>query len=188
MKILSCYGIPNSLISIIKCYYQSVTIKFTWGKNKHAFPSLVSIKQGNNLAPILFLFIMQAAMETLEAVWSEHSIQAPNISWDPDRNDGSINGTMTDQPTYRTGTIFQFFCLLYADDHTFKFSSRDNTINGVSLLHLHYQQFGLLMHVGTRATPPPRAANPRQKQFTFPQRNSRKSHWTNLQLIKLILT
>ena len=97
---------------------------------------------------------MQAAMETLEAVWSKHNIVAPNTSWDPDSNDGSINGTMTGQPTHRrTGTIFQFFCSLYADDGAFMFSSRDNMTNGMSLLHLHFQRFGLLMHVGTRATP-----------------------------------
>ena len=43
----------------------SATIRFTRGKNKHAFPSLVSVKQGDNIAPIMFLFVMQAAMETL---------------------------------------------------------------------------------------------------------------------------
>ena len=74
MKILSSYEIPDSLISIIKCLYQSAAIKFTWGKNKHDFPSLVGVKQGNDLAPILFFFIMQTVMETLEAVWSEHNI------------------------------------------------------------------------------------------------------------------
>ena len=76
MNILSCHGIPDSLISIIKCLYQSGTIKVTWGKNKHTFPSLVGIKQGDNLAPILFLFVMQAAMEALEAVWSKLNIAA----------------------------------------------------------------------------------------------------------------
>ena len=30
MKFLSCYRIPDSLINIIKCLYQSVTIKFIW--------------------------------------------------------------------------------------------------------------------------------------------------------------
>ena len=81
VNILSCYGIPKeSLISIIKCLYQPVTIKFTWDKNKRDFPSLVSVKQGNNLAPMMFLFAMQAGMETLEAVWSEHNIEVPRAS------------------------------------------------------------------------------------------------------------
>ena len=45
-------------------------------------------------------------METLEAVWSEHHIEAPSFSWDPDSEDGYINGTIITQPTHRTGTIF----------------------------------------------------------------------------------
>ena len=61
MKIIAHYRILDSLISVIKCLYQSATIKFTWGKNKHAFPSLVGVTQCDNLAPILFLFVMQAA-------------------------------------------------------------------------------------------------------------------------------
>ena len=96
---------------------------------------------------------MQAIMKTLEAVWRQHNIDAPSFSWDPESEDGSINGIIITDPTHRTGTIFQFFPLLYADDGAFMFSIRDDMINGMSLLHLHFQQFGLLMHVGTRATP-----------------------------------
>ena len=170
MKILSRYGIPDSLINVIKCLYQPVTIKFTWGKNKHDFPSLVGVKQGDNLAPILFLFIMQAAMETLEAVWSQHNIEAPSFSWDPDSEDGSINGTITTQPTHRAGTIFQFFRSLYADDGAFMFSSRDDMINGMSLLHLHFQRCGLLMHVGTRATPSSKGSKSKTEAMYFPSK------------------
>ena len=92
-------------------------------------------------------------METLETVWGEHNIKFLSFSWDPDSDDRSINGTITGNPTGRSGNIFQFLRLLYADIGAFMFSSGDDMINGMSLLHLHFQQFGLLMHVGTRATP-----------------------------------
>ena len=72
---------------------------------------------------------MQVAMETLEAVWSKHDIEASSFNWDPDRDDGSINGTITGQLTHRTGTILKSFCSLYADDGAFMFSSRDDMIN-----------------------------------------------------------
>ena len=91
-------------------------------------------------------------METLEAVLIKHNIKAPRFGWEPDRDDGTINGTITGQHTHRTSTIFQFFRSLYADDIAFMFSSRDNMINGMNLLHLHLQSFGLLMHVSTRKT------------------------------------
>ena len=89
-------------------------------------------------------------METLGAVLSKHNIKAPSFSWDPDSDDGSIDGTTTGQPTHRTGNIFQFFRLPYVHNGAFMFSSRDDMINGMSLLHLHFQRFDLLMHVGTR--------------------------------------
>ena len=62
MKMLSHYEIHNSFISVIKCLYQYVNLKPTWGKNKHAFPSLFGVKRGDNLAPILCLFVIHAAM------------------------------------------------------------------------------------------------------------------------------
>ena len=54
----------------------------------------------------MFLFIILAAMETLEAVWSERYIEAPSFGWNTDSDDSSINGTITGQITHRTGTIF----------------------------------------------------------------------------------
>ena len=78
----------------------------------------------------MFLFIMQEAMENLDRVWSEHNIEAPSFSWDPDGNGSSINGTITGWHTLRTGTVFKFFSALYADDGAFMLSSRDSMTNG----------------------------------------------------------
>jgi hypothetical protein len=39
----------------------------------------VGVKQGDTLAPILFLFVIQAAMETLEPVFGEHGIKVPTF-------------------------------------------------------------------------------------------------------------
>ena len=50
------------------------------------------------------------------------------------------------------------------------FSSRDNMINGMSLLHLHFQRFGLLMHVGTRATPSSKERKSKTEAMYFPSK------------------
>ena len=94
----------------------------------------------------------------------------PSFSWDPYIDDGSINGTITDQPNCRTGIIFQFLCLLYADDGAFMFSNRDGMINGMSLLHLHFQRFSLLMHISTRATSSFKGRKSKTEAMYFPSK------------------
>ena len=81
MKIPSRYGIPDFShpcypMSLPICYY----FKFTWGKNKHAFPSFVGVKQGENLAPVMFLFVMQVAMESLERQSGSNTASRPLAS------------------------------------------------------------------------------------------------------------
>ena len=95
MKILAQFGLPEHLINIIRNIYKLVRIKFKSGKQIHKFLNLVGIKQGNILAPVLFLFAMQAALQSLERVWAEHNIVLPSFTWLPDNEDGTNNGTLT---------------------------------------------------------------------------------------------
>ena len=57
-------------------------------------------------------------------------------------------GKRSDKP----GKLFECFVLFYADDGVFMFASREDMITGTNLLHIHLQRFGMLMHVGSRAT------------------------------------
>jgi hypothetical protein len=51
---------------IIKKLYTDVSIKSKIGSAKIEFTSTSGVKQGNNLAPVLFLFAIQAAIETMD--------------------------------------------------------------------------------------------------------------------------
>ena len=83
-------------------------MKFKSGKQIHEFLNLVGVKQGDNLAPVLFLFVMQAALESLERVWAEHSIILPSFNWLPNNEDGTSNGTLTGQRPNQPGVTFDF--------------------------------------------------------------------------------
>ena len=50
-------------------------MRLSVGKTVVTIESTVGVKQGDTLAPILFLFVMQAAMETLEPIFEEHGIE-----------------------------------------------------------------------------------------------------------------
>ena len=43
-------------------------------------------------------------------------------------------------------------------------------ISGMSLLHLHFQRFGLLIHVGTRATLPSKGSKSKTEAMYFPSK------------------
>ena len=65
-------------------------------------------------------------------------------------------------------TAIEIFQCLYVDDGAFIFSTRDNLIRGIGLVHHHFTQLGLEMHIGRGTTssktecvffPPPRFFN-----------------------------
>ena len=113
LKILSRYGLPDSLIGVIKRLYKDVNIEYKVGKKKFGIISTVGVKQGDNLAPILFLFVMQAAMDTLEVVWKDNKIEKPEFMWAPDDADGTANGTVTGQKKNICSSPFNFWRSLY---------------------------------------------------------------------------
>mmetsp|Transcript_7460 Transcript_7460/g.10982 ORF Transcript_7460/g.10982 Transcript_7460/m.10982 type:complete len:95 (-) Transcript_7460:118-402(-) len=73
----------KSIIDVIRCLYKPVRMTFKSGKAKYEFINVVGVKQGGNSAPVLFLFVMQTAMETLDIAWREHNIITPSFSWQP---------------------------------------------------------------------------------------------------------
>jgi hypothetical protein len=68
-KILVKYGIPDTLISMIVKLYMNITINMNVGKTNVSFESTSGVKQGDNLAPVLFLFVIQAVIDMMEEDW-----------------------------------------------------------------------------------------------------------------------
>jgi len=67
--ILKKYGLPPSLVNGINKMYQNYHIHLKVGKNLEKIPYETGVQQGNNMALILFLAIMQAVMETLKKTY-----------------------------------------------------------------------------------------------------------------------
>jgi hypothetical protein len=59
------YGIPEKVIATIKKMYTNINIKLSIEDAELIFNSISRVKQGDNLAPVLFLFVVQAAVETM---------------------------------------------------------------------------------------------------------------------------
>ena len=84
----------------------------------------VGVKQGDSIAPVLFLFIIMGFAETLEKEWIRNDLQMLQFR----RHDNSprSSGRIISHPrrTFSEGILFEIFCMLYVDDGAFTFPSR----------------------------------------------------------------
>ncbi len=91
-------------------------------------PQSVGVQQGNNMAPVLFLFLMTAFAETLKIVWREQEIPILSIMTASDNN--LINGKICSHtPTIFTSkklTAYKILQCLHVDDGAFLFGTRED--------------------------------------------------------------
>ena len=69
VEILRKFGVPNHLCSLITRLHTDCKVKVKVGEADFVLDSTSGVKQGDNLASVLFLFVIQAAGEALEAIW-----------------------------------------------------------------------------------------------------------------------
>ncbi len=69
LDILEQYGAPPRFLSAIKRTYQDLVVVLKIEKEVVELPQMVGVRQGDNMAPVLFLFLMSAFAETLKAEW-----------------------------------------------------------------------------------------------------------------------
>ena len=65
-KLLTKYGCLPDLRSVIARMYKDIRVRLIIGKIDTTIPFYVGVKQGDRMAPVLFLFIIMGFAETLE--------------------------------------------------------------------------------------------------------------------------
>lgn len=145
--ILLRFGVPQHLVDKVKMLHSNVSATFTIEDIERVVKSEVGVKQGDTLAPVLFLFVMQAAFETLLPRFEEAGIHMPEFltTMDDTTHGRRIGAELP-------GTLrFVLHWLLYADDSAIPFTSRADLARGARMLNEHLQRFGLVMHRGSVA-------------------------------------
>ena len=66
VMILAKYGFPPNLCDTITRMYKDIVVKLVIGEFETTIYFKVGVKQGDSVAPVLFLFIVMAFSETLE--------------------------------------------------------------------------------------------------------------------------
>ena len=67
LNILKRYRAPPQLVAAIEQIYQDLVVVMKFKNGVVELPQSVGIQQGDNIAPVLFLLLMSAFAETLEA-------------------------------------------------------------------------------------------------------------------------
>ena len=124
VEILKKYGCPSKLCYAIRRMYMDNNLIEIIGKIDISIPFEVGLKQGDRVAPVLFLFIMVAFAETIEKEWVRNGFKM--IKFKQHSNSPQSSGRITSHPakTFSNGTLYGIFCMLYVDDGAFAFETR----------------------------------------------------------------
>jgi hypothetical protein len=144
-KILKKYGIPDTLITVIEKMYNDSVVVFKIGKEEREVPYRIGVKQGDNMAPVLFIYLMNAVAETLSNKWDFNKLE---YNWFPESANGNKRGKLTGQSPKAMGSKFDLFYFLYVDDGAMLFENREDLKKGTNLIMSHFARFGLEMHIG----------------------------------------
>jgi hypothetical protein len=69
-EILKKYGIPETLIKVIAKMYKDSTVIFKSEQEMREIPYEIGVKQGDNMAPILFIYLMNVFAKNLSEKWT----------------------------------------------------------------------------------------------------------------------
>ena len=119
ITILGKYGASPILCSAIKRMYEKSVVKLIIVKIETSIDSKLGVKQGDSMAPVLFMFLMMAFAETLEEKWTALGLRKSQFAH-KDNTSRYTGQLVSHQPgTFSSSTLFNLFCMLYVDDGIF---------------------------------------------------------------------
>ena len=167
---LERYCAPLKFVPAVKRIYQDLVVVLKIEKETVELPQSDGVRQGDNMAPVLFLFLMSAFAETLEIEWKAAGINVCTvwlvIGCKLALGKGKNRGHLPKEYMLRALTAVEIFQCLYVDDGAFIFSLQANMTWWFALVHKHFGWLGLEMHLDSMQRPQ------RQSVSSFPLRTS----------------
>jgi exonuclease III len=142
-QVLRRYGLPDHFINIVIRLHADAVVNYKLGNEEVEVNSRIGVRQGACEGPVLFLYIMSAAMETMD--WP---VTKPIFC--TSRDNHHLHGERADRK--RGASSFEFFASLFADDCAVLFESHDDMVVGMEYLYKHFMRFGLEIHLGRGST------------------------------------
>jgi Reverse transcriptase (RNA-dependent DNA polymerase) len=152
-KVLKRFGVPNKMITVLQKLHKNIKYAMKVGKKSVKVISTCGVKQGDNLGPILFIYLIQAISTTLDKKWDFetpdfrwHGIQEKNGQISPKYKPNLAKGT-----SYLTkGEKISFWMSYYVDDAAFLFLNRKDIEKASPMIVHHFSRFGLTVHYGDK--------------------------------------
>ena len=148
--ILEKYAPPPKFVASIGTMYTDLVVVLKTEKEIQEFLLNVEVCQGDNMALVLFLFLISAAAKRLEAKWRETGIAVLKVahSRDDDLESRCVRGHTPRMYNSTRLTAFDIFQLLYVDNSAFPFPDRNAVTAEINLILPHFARFGLKIHIG----------------------------------------
>ena len=142
LDILERYGAPPRFVAAIARTYQDLVVVLKIEKEVVELTQTVGVRQGYNMAPVLFLFLMSAFAETLEAAWKQEQIGVCTVrsyvgSSLTLSGKGKLRGHRPKEYFSRELTAVEILQCLYVDDGAFIFNSKIDMIEGMKTINFH---------------------------------------------------
>ena len=153
VEVLERYGAPPKICSVVRRLYTDLKVLVNLNGCKAEIEQSVGVRQGDNLSPVLFLFMISAFAESLEIEWRNEGLETAKFTrttWEEiEQGHGQLIGhSLRKDGTYGTGDIFDVLQILYLDDGAFIFTTRKDAERGADLIAEQFKKFGMEMHVG----------------------------------------
>ncbi len=190
IDILRRYGAPPKFSTANETIYHSNTCVLKIKNEVEEIPQSVGVRQGDNMAPDLFLFLMTAFAETLELLWKQMDIPILSVMTAADENlaNGKICIHTPAMFKSKKLTAYEILQCLYVDAGAFPFGTREDLQQGMELIYHHFARFGLEMHIGhgtleskTKCVffPPPQFFQHLERTNTATSTIQRAFRWSN---------
>ena len=140
-RVLRKYGVPSKLVDLLIALHKSVIVKFEVDGVCASLLTIIGVKQGDLLGPMLFTFYICAIMETWR---SERSYDLCTFR---SRDDFELTG----RPSTAPGVDLAVGDSEYADDTGLPFASRKDVEEQTPKVYAHFERWGMEVHAGTYA-------------------------------------
>ena len=138
-KVLRRYGLPDHFINLVIRLHADAVVNFKLGKEEVEVKNRIGVRQGACEGPVLFIFVMAAAMETMEWPVAKPIFRTSTANH-------HLHEERSDRK--REATSFEFFASLFADDCAVLFESHKDMVIGMDYMYIHFLKFGLEIHLG----------------------------------------
>ncbi len=133
IDVICQYGTPPKFATAIERIYHNNTCMLKIENEIKEIPQSVGVRQGDNMAPVLFLFLMTAFAQTLELKWKKSVIPILSVMTAGNEHlaDGKICSHTPKMVKSKKLTTYEILQCLYVDDGAFPFGTREDMQRGM---------------------------------------------------------